>query len=331
MAQIAILTYWGVPNYGAWTQAYALNNVLNQTLGKEAKHIAYLEQSHFDNYYKNDYRALNCFHYAWDEIPHTRLLSREELEKERFDIVITGSDSIWSFEHFSIVPDLHLMGAALRARRLYACAPSCDMLTKDEITEEMLLALGRYDSITVRDDYSRELLKQFDELADKNIDVVLDPALLWDFEGDESVKKPVFNGYIAVYGAGWSDEFIRRAKLFANDKQLTLISIGFVNSWCDISIKRNELRPLEWLGLIKHSQYVFTSTFHGLMTGISFERQVVFDQIENVKNRSDTLIHSLQIEDALKDFDVEIDYDKCNARLDRLRQFSMERLRGMTE
>ena len=51
MKKIGILTYWGVANYGAWTQAYALNKVLtNMYPNCDVKHVAYLEQSHWNSY-----------------------------------------------------------------------------------------------------------------------------------------------------------------------------------------------------------------------------------------------------------------------------------------
>lgn len=48
MKNVRILTYWGVPNYGAWTQAYALNNIISYLLEEngepyDCKHINYLE------------------------------------------------------------------------------------------------------------------------------------------------------------------------------------------------------------------------------------------------------------------------------------------------
>ena len=329
MTDIAILTYWGVPNYGGWTQAYALSAVINRVLGKKARHIAYLEQSHWNNYYQKDPKAYNCFFYGWDEIPHTGLYTKELLEAEDFDTVITGADSIWSFEHFAIEPDLHLMGRGLHARHLYAYAPSCDMLHKEELTDEMITALAQYDRITVRDAYSKDLLHQADALADRDISIVVDPALLWDFKKDERVISPVFEGYIAVYGGKFSDRYIERAIRFAKEKQLMLVGLGYTHKWCDINILRNELRPFEWLGMFSGAEYVFTSTFHGLMVGLNFEKQIVFDQVENVKNRSDTLISSMGIQDGIRNFNSEIDYQDCCNKLERARQYSMEQLEAM--
>ena len=61
MIDVSILTYWGVPNYGAWTQAYALTSYLNSLNNVSARQLAYLEQSHDDIYYINDLRLKNSF------------------------------------------------------------------------------------------------------------------------------------------------------------------------------------------------------------------------------------------------------------------------------
>jgi len=51
-SRISIITFWCVPNYGAFAQAYALNNVLKQMYPEfEVEHIGYLKKEHFDAYY----------------------------------------------------------------------------------------------------------------------------------------------------------------------------------------------------------------------------------------------------------------------------------------
>lgn len=326
---ILVYTYWGVPNYGAWTQAYAFNCVLNEKLGVQAEHIAYLEKSHWDLYYKEDLKAENCFMYDWNRIPHSTIYSERDLEQQVFDTVITGSDSIWSFEQFAIRPDLHLMGSGLHTSRLFAYAVSCDRLRKEELTSDMLNAINRYDFITVRDKYTKNLIEQHGDYHGHKIDIVLDPALLWDFKSDTNVSQPTFHDYIAVYGASWDDDYIIRAQEIARKRGLLLISLGYVNEWCDISIRRNELRTFEWLGLLKSAEYVFTSTFHGLMVSLNFEKQVTLDSVSSVVNRSDTLIDKLNIRDELMDFSSEIDYKSCNSILNQEREQSFLTLQKM--
>ena len=84
MKRISILTFWGVANFGAWTQAYALNKVIQELSDNETvvEHIAYLEKSHSDMYYKKDIKLKNAFEYSWDEISHTDVITEDELERD---------------------------------------------------------------------------------------------------------------------------------------------------------------------------------------------------------------------------------------------------------
>ena len=50
---MGILTFWDVPNYGTFAQAYALQRVLDKRCaGRDIKQIAYLDEKHYNSYYK---------------------------------------------------------------------------------------------------------------------------------------------------------------------------------------------------------------------------------------------------------------------------------------
>ena len=52
MKRLGILTFWNVPNYGAFMQAYALQKVLeNRYTDYDVKQIPYINQRHYDEYY----------------------------------------------------------------------------------------------------------------------------------------------------------------------------------------------------------------------------------------------------------------------------------------
>ena len=320
--KIGILTNWRVANYVI--QAYALNNVIREMFPEAfVEHLAYLEKSHFDAYYANDIKGLNNFNYNWDEIPHSIELDEKAINSYEADIIITGSDSIWEeINTGAYAFEPHLVGLGFNGYyRLIAYAPSSGTLKLSDLTtDDMKRGLKKYSAISVRDESTQEIVRK---LTGKEPELVLDPSLLWDFDRDANVKNPVYKHYIAVYGVQWSDRFIEEARKFASEKGCELISIGFVNDWCDINFKRLELRMFEWLGFIKNADYVFTSTFHGLMLGISFHKQIKFDQMDFVKNRSQTLLERLGITDTVSSFDAEVDYEKVTPLLDQLRQYSL--------
>ena len=54
MNDINILTFWGVPNYGTFAQAYALQASIQKAYPEyDVKQINYLCQKHYKQYYSN--------------------------------------------------------------------------------------------------------------------------------------------------------------------------------------------------------------------------------------------------------------------------------------
>ena len=327
MKKIGILTYWGVPNYGAWVQAYALNNVIKEmaALTDEVFHIEYLNNIHWNSYYENDIRLNNAFSYNWAEIEYSKKMTEEELENTYFDIFITGSDAIWEFSIDNMGSDIHLIGNNIEAKKIASYAASFGETRIEDVDEWVLRGLKKYSKITVRDEHSKKIV---DELLGHNVaEIVLDPSLLYDFSMDRKVKKPQYNNYIVVYGIRFNDEFVESVIRYARERKLEIISIGYVNKWCDRSIKMLELRTFEWLGFIKYAECVATSMFHGLMVGLSFGKQVKFDQVPYVRNRSQTLLELLNIEKQVKDFESMIDYTDVNEKMSDLKEKSVASLK----
>lgn len=327
MKKIGILTYWGVPNYGAWTQAYALNNIVKELSGNDSEvvHLNYLSKIHWNSYYENDIQLCNAFTYSWEEIEHSNIMTENELEEKKYDILITGSDSIWEFSHSQMGNDIHLIGNKLNAEKIISYAASFGETNREDLEKWVADGLRNYSLITVRDYHSKKIVKEL--LGNVKCEIVLDPSLLYDFVNDSKVKEPVYKKYIVVYGVVFDDEFVSDTIKLAHDNGLELISVGYINKWCDRSIKMLELRTFEWLGFFKNAEYVVTSMFHGLMVGLSFHKQVKFNQVQYVKNRSQTLLELLNIEDEVSDFNSVINYDDVNILLTEMRNKSYDILR----
>lgn len=328
MKKIGILTYWGVANYGAWTQAYALNKVLtNMYPNCDVKHVAYLEQSHWNSYYKSDRKALNNFGYNWDEIPHTPELDEIELEREPFDVLVVGADSIWEEIFTGVINhDWHLIGKNLpNCKKIISYAPSSGIYDgMEHIPNEAIEGLKHFQSISVRDKTTQSFVER---AVGVEVPIVVDPALLWDFTTDDAVRKTRYSNYIVVYGAKWDLNFIDKVKQYAKQKGLLLISIGFINDWCDVNFRRNELRTLEWIGMFASAECVVTSTFHGLMIGLNFNKNIKFCQVDYVKNRSQTLMDICKIPNHAVDFEKKIDYGYVNRRLKEQREYALSWLK----
>ncbi len=355
MNKISILTFWGVPNYGAFAQAYALNKVLSSMYPNiKIEHIAYLNKAHHDLYYKKEipeflrwwdiinpryykrllYHLLDSerhypnFENDWAKIPQIKIKTDKELEKTEWDTVITGSDCIWEYSIQDFGDDVHLIGNNMKFKKLIAYASSFgDMNPNDCFPEFVKIGLKKYYAISVRDWTSFEIVHNQGISKEINIPIVLDPTLLYDFKSDKSIPESKHNSYILVYGNNFSDKTINDVKNYANDKNLKIIGAGIAPSWCDIKI--NDISPLEWIGMFDKAEMVVTCTFHGLMFGINYNKKILFNQVEYVRNRSMWLLEQLGLSE-LYVGDVSVkkvqeyswNYDSINQKLKELRQQS---------
>ena len=326
MRKVSILTFFGVANFGAWAQAYALNKVIQKINDKDitVEHIAYLEKSHSDIYYKHDIRLKNAFTYSWDEITHTAAITGDELEKKEFDILCIGSDAVWELNP-AFDDDMHLFGEKIHAGKLFSYAASFGNIMSDSIPPNIQdVDFLKFEDISVRDDNSSDIIKK---LTGKTPQLVADPVLLHDFKSDKNVRKTSFEKYILVYGVQWTDEYIYNARKYAKEHGLKLISAGYTNNWCDISLRLVELRGMEWIGLFENADRIYTSTFHGLMLGLNYGKDVTFCQVDYVKNRSQTLIEKLDIKNEIFNFNKSINYCVVSETLELMRKESIEYLK----
>lgn len=61
---IGILTFWDVPNYGTFAQAYALQKAIEKISGKrDVRQIAHLDKKHRDFYF--DYKSYLRSYPVW--------------------------------------------------------------------------------------------------------------------------------------------------------------------------------------------------------------------------------------------------------------------------
>lgn len=360
MEKIGILTFWGVPNYGAFAQAYALNKVVKKIMpNSKVVDLAYLHPQHTALYFHNrrpklqSYKQLFSLSFYkqwvsyfinrkneyqefvvdWNSIPHVDIKDEKKLEKYKCDIIVTGSDAIWEYSIPEFGNDVHLIGNHLRCDKLISYAASFGDMNEDDFFADFVLkGLNKYDMISVRDFTSKQIIQKL--VGEKKVDIVLDPSLLYDFRNDEEIPKAKYNNYVLVYGDNFSDKLIHDVKNYARENGLTIIGAGIAPEWCDICLR--EIGPKEWIGLFKDAEMVVTCTFHGLMFSINFEKKVVFNQVNYVKNRSEYLLKMLglnqlyteNVDSILQNvLDFKWDYNEINIKLDEMREKSMAYLR----
>lgn len=327
MDDISILTFWGVPNYGTFLQAYALQKYLQAEYPqKRVVQIAYLNKKHYNKYFRwidTDYkcflinpkfylgvvrsfgkkkklREIRQFAEYYDIIPHTETMTSRVLAHHEFGNVVIGSDIVWDFSVKFFGNDRFLFGNGLRAKNKIAYAASFGMVQRHtEIPQYVTDGLRGLNKVSVRDQNSANIVQ---DVCGYHADIVIDPTFLWDFCRDPRIKDPAMKNYVVVYGSFFSEEQAKAVKDYAAQRNLIIVCLNSLDDhheWCDIQINQDKLDPFEWLGYFKCAEVVMTCTYHGLMFGLIFKKKVFFNMTDFIYAKASSFIEALGISDLL--------------------------------
>lgn len=364
MKKIRILTFWGVPNHGCFLQAYALQKVLQEYFPDEdVKQIAYLNNNHYSFYYKfcmprdfkwkylnpNFYRALlrevrsinnkkelQKYLEFYSIIPNDGSFKHVSSEIESCDTLVLGSDIIWDYTTSEALGDEVLFGRGIIAKKKISYAPSfCNSSENNYTPNYIINGIKELDAISVRDRLSAEKIKS---ILKQSPIVVPDPTFLYDFKSDIRVKKHVEDKpYIAVYGTSFDKNYVNGLLAFAKKKGYFIINLEFVQnsfSWADKNVKQKDLNPMEWLGYLWGAEYIMTSTYHGFLFSLQFNKKIIFMPTKFILNKAEDLIDFLGLREILiqsKSFEQKInyewDYDKLIPKMKKYQEIGINYLK----
>lgn len=359
--KIGILTFWNVPNYGCFLQAYALQRSVSELFKDcEVGQLAYLEKQHYNHYYgffdiKYPMAAINPKFYRhilgqiknsgkrkiirqflnyYREIPNFEY-NGGPIDSSAYRVVVFGSDIIWDFSNQVILRERELFGQGIDCTKV-AYAPSVGNAVNCDICPDYVKeGIASFNSLAVRDSNSYDTIRRITGLDSQ---IVLDPTLLYDFREDSKVIAPKTDrAYIHVYGIHFEQSLIDEIVKYADDNNLDIINLSFVDDneydWCNRNIKIGEVSPFEWMGYIKHAHALVTSTYHGLIFGINFNKKIIFKATDFIINKLGNLLEDLGISELIlskASFSDRIgqnwDYNTINSKLNDLRERSKQYL-----
>ncbi len=296
-----IVTLCKSPNFGAYLQAFALQEVL----------VGYGYQVSFLDIYDeaNNKKRLQFLFRGWRQGAATvffnlrKLLAFRSVNK-RFEIIprgdisqfcaaFIGSDEIWSVTNGTFNSAPEFFGLNLGNLLKFAYAPSVGNSGVDDVKQhpEFMDGLHEFDMLSVRDYESYLVATKAAQRED--VTLVLDPTFLHDFSANEE-GFDVGCRYLLAYTYGFSDEVAREVKTYAKKHNLKVISAGFYHPWADRSVSCN---PFEFLSLVKKAECVVTDTFHGSVFAIKYRKNFVSYGWH--KKKVKYLLESLGLEDSL--------------------------------
>lgn len=365
MNKIGIYTFWNVPNYGTFMQAYALQNVIDRLCSNACvQQINYLDSVHYSKYYnivpkgfvnpwinigfyktvcKNvlsfkQIKRRKKFLKYYEAISQTERLSVEELESLRFDCVVLGSDIVWDWSIESFNHDPHLFGNGFNCSKVISYACSFGTVKQDmRAPEYVKTGLDLQRAISVRDQNSVNLVKQ---ISGRAAEIVADPTFLWDMESDKNIPgRKIKYKYIIVYGPEFEIELINGAKKYAKEHDLRLVCLDSMDDsfdWCDISVSQDDMTPFDWCSYFKYAEIIFTCTYHGLMFGLIFNKPIVFSPRRFILDKVSSLMEYVGIRQPfieLQEFQEKADWNwqsnyknVINPRINALKKRSIQYL-----
>lgn len=360
--EIGILSFWNVPNYGTFAQAYALQKVLQSLCpAKDIRHIAHLDPHHFNFYYNikqynrekkiwtlgfwksflikeqhNDHRKY-LFFTAYNRIPHTEEIDYINVQATHFEKVVLGSDIIWDFSLEPFNNDPMLFGDGFNSEIDSYAASFGTVKLNDHIPEYVSKSIQKMKYVSVRDENSALIVEG---ITGTKPAIVLDPVWLWDFEKDKSIIMPKDDNFIVVYGQDFSESFIINLVAYAKAKNMKIIVLDCNNDqydWCDVLIKQEELDPLSWIGYFMKASAVATSTFHGLTLGLVFNKRIAFCRSDFIIAKVGTFLKELSLYDLFsyqdnveRMLEYDWDYRNINSIIDKKREISINFLKKVS-
>lgn len=353
--KVGILTFHIAINYGAVLQAYGLQEYL-----KKLGHEVYIID------YRPDYLLAPYKTFQWKKKLHQSMalivkdwireclvmpirLKRKwkfsrfvgaylnlhswNMDLNLFDAFVFGSDQIWNPEITQQLDGIfcgRFSEAQGKIKIAYAAsAGSVKNLTDDDYSL-LNLWLKDFDRISVREKSLAE------KLEIDHVSVAIDPALLAGREHFEPIacrndeKKP----YLLLFTLGRDEYAIGEAQKIANKKNLRIVEIVSSKESINNPHIKQSLSPEEFLGYIKNAAYVVTTSYHGMVFSILFQKNFnVISEGSKVGERAKELLGTLKLvhrlvvhKEGIEADTSDIDYEGVNTELLEFRKQSGERI-----
>lgn len=344
--KIGVVTFEFNYNYGALLQAYALVSYL-----RNMGHTVQIFNRGWDTWTEQNkkstlkeeisrllgkyitLRSINAFRNRY--LPLTpRIHSDEELVQtaKQFDLIIVGSDQIWSsgtvqtmgyyyFADFAIKTGIPVISYAASMGK-----NSFDVTSKQRANISRLLA--RYKAVSCREWQMIPILKG---LGIEHPYCVLDPTLIADPVIYDTFTNSSGKNRIAYYFLDPNKTKYRILKQIEQALNVQSVNTYLIDT--KIPLLCSKYPSVEsWLSRIKNARFVVTDSFHGMVFSILFKRDFVV--IANKKRgvaRFTSLLGQLGLESRIVSTPEEavilcklpINWDIIERKLKQLKSFSL--------
>lgn len=365
MKKIGVLTFHASYNFGSNLQAYALQEYVKKIMNNNVEYeiinfrtdkqiqlyTSFLEKKGLVNFIKRIIFIREIKNIKLKKIYYEKFISEKlnvtnrianisELKKNcsKYDYLLVGSDQIWNTSAFDFDWSYFLDFVKNKKKLSYAASfGPLKMNWSKEETERIRKSLNDFSFISVREEGSYENVLK---LTNKKADINIDPTLLlkkeeWiDVIKNSKCQIPK-NDYILLYNLK-GKEYVKLAKKISKTLNIPVVVPLFGNR-LEIMYGFKKIYatgPIEFLDLIKNSKLVLSSSFHGTLFSIIFNKP--FFSLNGDKDfRISNILKTLKLEDRtinINDYkekssnSFDIDFSCANEELEKQRNKSKEYL-----
>lgn len=345
--KIGIFTFHCVSNYGAVLQTYCLQEVI-KSMGHEVYVIDYRPKYLIEPYKVFSYDFSSSYSYiakckgfvraclvapirwkrnrTFSQFVKNRLnLYKLDLNDESndFDAFVFGSDQIWNPKITCGFDKVYLGDfPAAKGKKLIAYAASAGSISNfsGENIDYFLSRLQHFDKVAVRE---KSLAEYINKLISIKSEVVYDPVMLGGLSIINTLlysshRKIFKKTYLLLFQLHRNNQIAQYAIDVAKEKKFDMVEMTTMAESLFNKKMKQVLSVKNLLLYFKYSSYIITTSFHGTVLSILFNKQ--FNTIsvsENKDERFLDLLNDLNMSDRILDINTDVspkiaDYDVIN-------------------
>ncbi len=347
--KISLITLHAIKNYGSALQTLATQEMF-KSYGFDTEVINFIREDSLDENLLNSWCGSNPIKRLammptvkrWEKvfggflsknINLTKKVYTYEKDFENFnldsDLYCTGSDQVWNSEwNRGIIKALYLNFVPKDKYKFgYAVSFGKKKLSKEEVLATKDL-ISEYKYLSVREDYAKDMLKDYYDY--ENTYHVVDPTLAFggDFWREKAPKSKIKGDYILIYNLNRSAEFDNYAKELSKKTGLPIYRLctrydQFYRAGKSIFLPE----VLEFVTLIDNAKFVLTDSFHATAFSLNLNTMPISVYPSEFGGRLESV---LKLTDCMQchpsdfnDFDVvnkKVDFKKVNSIFDKERE-----------
>lgn len=251
------------------------------------------------------------------------------ISEERLDGFVCGSDTIFCIEEFKGFDDGYFANYNCMKQRSVSYAASFGSSEFDEVTYPVLNnRLRNFKALGIRE---YRMLKYVKDHCEVPCARTIDPTLLLTPADYDTIadSRCIDQPYLLFYSRRYDPVMEAYVEKTAKEKSLKIVEISLRATNAEKGhIMRYDAGVEEFLSLVKHSEFVVTNSFHGLIFAVQYRRPMVVFSRSQAVNKITELLKLFGMEQSIihsgNETYTEIDYDKVHQNILVARQASLD-------